>query len=398
MATAARGHSRRKALRQRGKKVSPGIDEEFWKELVLQIRSSRLIPIISNSVRNDYILDSNFDGDVDNIQVPGAAQLTVEEELATDWAEEIGYPLPDNFKLARVAQFNRVVKSLSDEYAKSKYLNFLKEMLLQIASNDETVLPIIESEKMWDRIEDLSFSHIAHELGYPKFNDVKQDSLRTLAKLPLPIYVTTSYYSFLERVLQGEGKLPQIQVCFCSDELPANLKEEHKPNPNLEPTVERPLVFHLFGVEDYPKSLVLSEDDYFDFLVEFSKQLSDVKSSNQPPESRIIPPYLQGRLARSPLLLLGYRPQDWDFRVLFRGIIISAQETVRRDFGVAIQFDPEEQEDIEDAENAQAYLEKYFGKADFKVRWGNTDSFIKELWRAWHGQKKGGKVSHEVAE
>ena len=385
MATVATRPSRRQVLRHRKKSISQGIDEEFWKELVLQIRSSRLIPIISNTVRNDYILDSNFDGDVDKIGVPGADQLTIEEELATEWAEEIEYPLPDNFKLARVAQFNRVVKSLTDEYAKSKYLNFLKDTLLQIASNDETVVPVIESEKMWDRLEDLSFSHIAHELGYPKFNSIKQDSLRTLAKFPLPIYVTTSYYNFLERLLQGEGKLPQTQICFCSsDELPANLKEEHKPDPNLEPTVERPLVFHLFGLEDYPESLVLSEDDYFDFLVEFSKQLSEVKSSNQPPENRIIPPYLQGHLARSPLLLLGYRPQDWDFRVLFRGIIITAQETVKRDFGVAIQFDPEQQ-GIEDAKNAQTYLEKYFGKANFAVRWGNTDSFIKELWRAWNG-------------
>lgn len=358
-----------------------GEDDQFWAELVSRIKAKRLIPIISNSVRNNYILDSDFDGNVDQIKIPGADELTIGEELAMEWARRIGYPLPDKFKLARVAQYHRLVKCRTDEYAKSMYLRFLKKTLLDIASADENVAPIIEKEKMRDRLDSLSFSHIVHELGYPKFDSIRQDSLRLLAKLPLPIYVTTSYYTFLERVLQAEGKTPQTQVCFWSGESPATLKNEHRLDPDFTPDVMRPLVFHLYGLEDYPESLVLSEDDYLDFLVEFSKQLFD---------NRIIPPYLRGSLASSSLLLLGYRLQDWDFRVLFRGVIISAQEAKERGFNVAIQFDPDQQTGIENGKIAQTYLERYFGKADFEVLWGNADSFIKRLNQAWQELGNGG--------
>jgi len=358
-----------------------GEDDQFWVELVSRIKAKRLIPIISNSVRNNYILDRDFDGNVDEIRIPGADELTIGEELAKKWASGIGYPMPDKFKLARVAQYHRLVKCRTDEYAKSRYLRFLKKTLLEIASADEDVTPIIKEERMRDRLDSLSFSHIVHELGYPKFNDVQHDSLRLLARLPLPIYVTTSYYTFLERVLQAEGKIPQTQVCFWSGEPSDNLRNEHRPEPDFMPSVTRPLVFHLNGLEDYPESLVLSEDDYLDFLVEFSKQLFD---------NRIIPPYLRGSLARSSLLLLGYRLQDWDFRVLFRGVIISAQEVKERGFNVAIQFDPDQQSGIEDGKIAQTYLERYFGKADFEVLWGNSDSFIKKLSQVWQELGNGG--------
>jgi hypothetical protein len=356
-------------------------DEQFWVELVSRIKAKRLIPIISNSVRNNYILDTDFDGNVDEIKIPGADELTISEELAQEWAKVIGYPLPDKFKLARVAQYHRLVKCRTDEFAKSRYLRFLKKTLLDIASADKAVTSVIEAEEMKERLDSLSFSHIVHELGYPKFNDVHQDSLRLLARLPLPIYLTTSYYTFLERVLQAEGKIPQTQVCFWSGEPPDNLRNEHRPDPNFKPSVARPLVFHLYGLEDYPESLVLSEDDYLDFLVEFSKQLSD---------NRILPPYLRGNLSRSSLLLLGFRLQDWDFRILFRGVIISAQEVKKLGFNVAIQFDPDQQSGVENGKIAQTYLERYFGKADFEVKWGNSDSFIKRLSQAWQESGNGG--------
>ena len=37
--------------------------------------------------------------------------------------------------------------------------------------------------------------------------------------------------------------------------------------PGFVPTVERPLVYHVFGQLDVPESLVITEDDYDDFLV-----------------------------------------------------------------------------------------------------------------------------------
>jgi hypothetical protein len=34
-------------------------------------------------------------------------------------------------------------------------------------------------------------------------------------------------------------------------------------------------------------------------------------------------------------------------------------------------------------DEAEEYLEKYFDKANFKVYWGQTEEFTRELWENW---------------
>ena len=43
-------------------------------------------------------------------------------------------------------------------------------------------------------------------------------------------------------------------------------------DPEYKPDKDNPLVYHLFGRLDIPESLVLTEDDYFDFLVGVTKE------------------------------------------------------------------------------------------------------------------------------
>lgn len=345
---------------------------------ISRINEGSVIPIIGNSVRNEHIFD--VDGDqklgltkkpVENLR--GVTDLTVDEALTAAWAKSIDYPYDslDKYRLSRVAVYNRWVKSSDDKEAKTNYLDFLKNYLLYLAAEDKAVAHLIED--LQAQVDTLSFSHIVRELGYPKPKPGQQDSLRLLAKLPLPIYVTTSYYEFIEQALRAEHKRPHTDICYWSSSRPnPRALSKYPRNPDFKPTEEEPLVFHLLGFEEFPETLVLSEDDYLDFLMNISK---DMDRYNQ-----IIPLYLQQALCESSLILLGYRLQDWDFRVLFRGVI---KHNLLRPQSLTIQLDPKDQHGITDPAEAWRYLQQYFNPNQFDVIPSNTDKFVNELWQRW---------------
>ena len=137
---------------------------------------------------------------------------------------------------------------------------------------------------------------------------------------------------------------------------------------------KNPFVYHLFGLEDYPKSMVLTEDDYLDFLAKISRDASQ--------EKPIIPLYLRRALTQSSLILLGYRLRDWDFRVMFRGLINATPSSLRM-FNLAIQLDPTHQEHAVSSEQIKNYLDNYFGSSNFTVEWSTSEGFMNRLWREW---------------
>lgn len=378
----ARRRLREKTLGRLTAAKSPSSADDYLHDLNLRINDGMVIPIINNSVRNDRIFDIDYNYNVglnkDRVEDPHVEALNVDEELAEIWADYIGYPMPDRTNLARVAIFSRI-KSDDAAQAKTKYLNFLKSCLLNLAQDDEEVSDLVE--ELTRQSATLLFSDIACELDYPRFPQGREDPLRLLARLPLPIYVTTSYYDFLERALQEEGRPSQTEICFLSG-LPQHIAPEHRPRPDFVPTPEKPLVYHLYGYEKYPDSLILSEDDYLDFLVKIAQDTDQF--------SPIIPPYLREALATSSLILLGYRLHDWDFRVLFRGLINAEQNYLRdRRFSLAIQLDPVEQKEIANEAEAQLYLQDYFEASMFKVEWGNTERFVEKLWQNWDKWRRG---------
>jgi hypothetical protein len=120
--------------------------------------------------------------------------------------------------------------------------------------------------------------------------------------------------------------------------------------------------------------MVLTEDDYLDFLA--------VISQNNYQENPLLPWYLRKALTQSSLLLLGYHLRDWDFRTLFRGIINTPSSSLR-EFSLAIQLDPKMQRGIISPEQVRDYLQKYFGSSKFDVVWSTPHDFIKTLWEAW---------------
>lgn len=352
----------------------PGADL-FWDELCTRIRNGAVIPIVSNAVHVDRI----FAALMNQFDEPGDAGdeepfRTIDELLATFWAGSIGYPLRDASALPRVAQYWRT-RSADDEQARRAYLSFLKGTLLNMAEQAEAATAATARDLRAQQHE-RSFSDLAVDLDLPGDTSADDDPLRILARLNLPIYVTTSPYNFLERAIRAEGRAPVTQVCG-NERL---LRPEHRIERDFEPNPETPVVYHLHGIEDYPAGMVLSEDDYLDFLVRVTQPID----AQRP----VIPLYLTEKLAECSLLLLGYRLHEWDFRATFRGLI-RAKETPRRPFSVAIQLSPREQRDATNPEEVERYLTSYFGAAHFRVEWSDSRTYLHDLWQRWNRWRRG---------
>jgi len=371
-----------------GSKVKPQESSEnsFWTELNRRIREGTVIPVVSDSIRSESIFSLGSAGQEEEPE-PAAAETnadeqgedvpsTVSNELSRLWASQVGYPLPDPQDLASVAQYNRVMSDDSTQ-AKAAYLDFLKTTLLAFAEIKGAAADLLEELKV--KVHESSFSDLVQELDYPPLEEGQIDPLRILARLPLPIYVTTSYHDYLERALKAEGKSPRTQVCFWAGEQ-INVAPEHETNYELQPTPESPLVYHLLGYERYPTSMAISEDDYLDFLVRVSQD----SDSRKP----VIPLYLREALAVSSLILIGYRLDDWDFRVLFRGIV-NTQNNSLRWFSLVIQMTPEQQFHVQNTDKARRYLESYFGPSRFKVEWSQPNEFLNRLWDEWQKWRQG---------
>ncbi len=137
--------------------------------------------------------------------------------------------------------------------------------------------------------------------------------------------------------------------------------------PDYRPSPDRPLVYHLFGRLSAPDSLVLTEDDYFDFLI-------GVTSRNE-----LIPGVVRRALTDSALLFLGFELDDWDFRVLYRSVMGREGRRRRVKYAhVAAQVDPEG-ERIANPQRARKYLESYFEGEDISIYWGTVADFAGEL-------------------
>src|SRR5262249_49290500 len=87
---------------------------------------------------------------------------------------------------------------------------------------------------------------------------------------------------------------------------------------------------------------------------------------------------------QSSLLFLGFRLDDWRFRVLFR-MIVTRQgiETMKELSHVGVQVNPDENR-FADVERATKYMESSFqegkrGAANISIYWGTSADFLKEL-------------------
>jgi hypothetical protein len=189
-----------------------------------------------------------------------------------------------------------------------------------------------------------------------------------LANTPSKIFVTTSIDTLLTEALRKANKDPQVEFFHWTDGVkwPRSVFEGKR---KYEPSVERPLVYHLFGRLDIDGSLVIKEDDYFQFLFRYTRGRAAV------------PTAVRGALASSALLFLGFELSSWDFRVLIWSVMNNAGKfgsVIKKYAHVGVQIDLDESQFTE-LERAKRYLESYLLGSNIRVFWGSAADFTREL-------------------
>lgn len=193
-----------------------------------------------------------------------------------------------------------------------------------------------------------------------------------LAKLPFRIYIVTTPDNLMADALAEAGREPVVEIFRWHVSL-EGLPTVYDTDQQYRPTKDRPLVYHLLGHLKYPKSLVLTEDDYLEYLTRIrSREVADSAMTS-----------VEAALKSQPLVLLGFQHDDWDFRVLFRSIAAGdrSRPSANQAPSVAVQLMPDEK--YLQPKQVQAYLEKYLGLAKVDVSWGTPEMFLTELWRQW---------------
>ncbi|MEU0568324.1 SIR2 family protein [Nonomuraea sp. NPDC005983] len=194
------------------------------------------------------------------------------------------------------------------------------------------------------------------------------DPHEILAEFPISTFLTTNYDNFMLQALnraQGGQKSPRASTSTWWD---GNADEPRI----LDPTPDEPLVYHLHGSWDDPASLVLTEDDYLNYLV----NMVDWQASQS---RRPLPTCVLGAMTASPLLFVGYSLQDWNFRVLFHGLIRAIPPNMKRRH-VSVQLMPDLDGKVPDAQaKAQHYMERYLDGWNISIFIGTTEDFFREL-------------------
>jgi hypothetical protein len=275
-------------------------------------------------------------------------------EIAIRWAEKHGFPLDphDRDVLPRVAQY--VLTRQSPGYLPVAMRGALRD---EVMRRFQAELPEeLQQAKSWSAKQAIE----AIEIVMDKFweND-PQDPYRMLAKLRLPIYITTGKLGLMTRALIDEGAEPVVRICPWNKWIPKD-----KTIFEDEPTVENPLVYHLFGHLSVRNSLVVSEDQYFDYLIGITRNKD------------LIPSALRAALNSTSLLFLGFQMDDWEFRVFFRFLLAQEGREMLKLFShAAAQIEPEEDR-ILDIKRARKYLEEYFHGENIGIYWGSSKEFL----------------------
>jgi SIR2-like domain len=302
---------------------SGGWSNEEWRNLLLAIRNKQCTPFLGAGASAGVIPTGNA--------------------IAKVMAKDYEYPFRHRYNLTRVAQYGAVAVAETSPKFKVK--------------------EIIETSIQLN--------------GLPKFED--PDELhRVLAELPFSVYITTNYDDFMFQALEVVSKSPRLEICRWNEakKQRTSLNDASNEENKFLPVPNHPVVYHLHGHLDDTNSIVISEDDYLNFLIKISE------------DSDLIPGYVAPAFTNSTFLFIGYSLEDMNFKVLFRKF---AGEMLRGtgDRHVSVQIAPRRFETPMKlkarAEKQIEYLQKQLSDQKVKVYWGSANEFARELRKRWKG-------------
>jgi hypothetical protein len=345
---------------------------DFWMPtLFMRLKSGRLWYVSGYAEEQKFDRWQSLISDIQNRQItpivgPGLFEplFGSMRDIAERWAETFKYPMApyERDSIAKVAQFLS-----ADQAPKFPYDQLVEYLRTDIQKRYQSQLDAAMLSPS------VPVNSLIDSIGAKRRAQNPEDAYKILAQLPLRIFITTNTDTLLYSALKEQNKEPVIMLC------PWNRYTVNKTNDMIrdfkEPDEAHPLIFHMFGKIDEPRSLVLKEDDYFDFLIGFSRN------------NNLIPEDVKRALADSALLFIGFQTDDWGFRLLFRSILSREGSLLDEYSHAAAQFVPEEGR-ISDPQSAQKYLEKYFSrKPQVNLYWGSVEEFLKELWKQWNAQR-----------
>jgi len=298
-----------------------GWNDTDWEALIRAIRAKQCTPFLGAGA--------------------AAGVLPLGSDIAREWAERDRYPFGDKGNLVRVAQFVAV----------------------------QTGSPLTPKYRIIDKITSKS---------PPNFTDATEPH-RVVAEFDLPVYITTNYDDFMVQAIRYvdaqalakdqkfEPRKPQQALCKW------HLAGRSRPvlfDLGFSPDSKNPVIFHMHGYTKEAGSMVLTEDDYLDFLMNIS-EVAD-----------LIPPRIEEAFTTSALLFLGYSLEDMNFKVLFRKLV-SYMQISQAQRHVSVQLAPKaekpDQEEIDRAENQREYMERQLGLRNVKIYWGECQDFTRDL-------------------
>ncbi|MGH9604818.1 MAG: CHAT domain-containing protein [Terracidiphilus sp.] len=286
----------------------------------------------------------------------GAGLFGGSDEISADLAQANNFPLADQSRsdLAKVTQFIGVRQGR--EFACNSARDELRNRLARRLSPGPNPVPTPTPT-----LADLCAQAAVRCSSDPA------SPYRILSDLRAPIYVNAAYESTLFQVLKAQGRAAEAVF------IPWRTAGTAPRPTSSEPTRDAPWVFHAFGLFDQSRNadIVLTEDDFFDYLIVTTRL-------------KLQPDAVSGTLNNSSLLFLGFRLDDWRFRVLFRTIANSEGAGGLAEFThIGVQVNPNDHE-VADVERARNYLNDYFKKANragfsIDVYWGTPEDFFKQL-------------------
>lgn len=324
-----------------------GSQLSHWKAVCQCVLKGQFIPILGPD------LDENLFGGI--------------SELARRLAAHCAFPSADHERsdLAKVAQFLSIEKDRAFAH-KAVQTQLVAQIVHRmdrgvrqdVSKTDGDAAGAPELPKLLDAVVE-------------QRHNKPDDPYVALARLPASIYLTASQETVLFKTIKRVGKNPEALFCRWR---PTRTNTPQEPRAKNSPTPETPIVYHVLGAFGVPESLVLTEDDFFDFLIATSTY-------------KLMPALVRGSLTDSALLFLGFRLDDWTFRVLFRLIMsLEGSAGMRKYSHVGVQVSPEEHS-LADVERARSYLERYFGsdrgaglsEPRIDLYWGSPADFLKDL-------------------
>ena len=293
---------------------------------------------------------------------PGLADgiLGSRQEIALRWVRRWHMPIAEHAQgdLAQVAQYLRVGRNPAR--VRTELQQYLRTDLRERRQNAQGADPFANLAGL---AENERPEKVIEAVGKVLRERDADDPYRVVAALPVEVFVTTGWTDLLQDALVARGKQPDTRSFRWAD-----LAGEDEPRRRVPaPSIESPLVYHLFGRLDDLDSLVLTQDDYFEWLTAW---IGDKRHE--------IPGPVRKALANSSLLFLGYRLDDWDFRIVFQSIKSFAGGVRNRNHQhIGVQLKPETQ--LIEPEAAQRYLESYFEEDRVDIYWADSRAFLREL-------------------